>query len=1338
MGKLQLGKLQHKVSFYRDATVINAQTGEQELEVQTIKENRWGSVKYIGSPSAGSSEEELNDQRTGKIKIEVVCRFFTGLRFEDWIQYEGGRFRIYSIQTLGRNEGYSLRAELRDDDSPALPTGAILDGSAQVPAATLTPLVDLTAEDIATLDHITYDPVSDKLIADRAIETTLNSLFLGEVHKMSSGAENIFFTNLGSDINFYPMWGGLRDQSLAANQGSYGYIPPSGRVYTDMFSLPLGGDPDPVHTLPYAGPNFFAVSIAGLGITTVAGQEVAPTQHLEYRLSVNGLQVYVQQLKDYGQIYPGDQIEWFFDHPVEIHAGTTIYAEIRVIDTATDTDLGQMLVKRGQTPNADGSYRYQAVVHNRLFEDKDLEFISPFLKYDELDFGLDATEASVLLRDLSQSAGEQFLKSEPVNTLEAVASGTNIQIKAKDGKKIIAESLPVSGVSIDGTLVNSVLNLALTQLNDLFTATTSFRSGGGGGNPVTGFALNNNDLTLTLQDATSFTVDVTTLGVDENKFVQTARLTGTDLELTMNDNSVLTADLGTLDDIDTDTVVSSGTVSGTDVILTLSDSSTVTIDLSSFSGGASSGTSVASGAVVGTDLVLTMDDASTVTIDAQNMVNGSQLPARNSGWHIAYGNNSGDAITTARVANSVRSQQPFYAGETLARGEEFIWNHDTNGTYSLGVWSGAQSTYGDVDVFTDSNWAFKYNFVAGNNQRVAELSHNVTVGTLYSSGYSIDSTTVLALNFELDGHVALYDITNGGRVLVGRTTIAQTGNSLSVFMGGSNQPDAVFPIMTKRIERWTMLHDELGTQNGQWTNGVLDHTILKANTGIQVGEKYMINLDHFGRGHKFGLGYGGAATGVANAEDIMTDGFEYATNESLRNFGSNDLTFDTSATNVSGGQYDNGGDAGMISVRYVASGDVQLWSEDDGEKIADYNTPPTDDTLFLHFGAEEDIATGLVYTIPDYSIQTMGQGSQPVVSFAPDISDQVIEVTEGQSLNAQIALDTGSDIVNQYGETDAPSWAVLNQSTGVFVGTAPAYVGTPGSDDYVVNCKAANVLGGVTNFTVTLRVLEQTYTNTTSLKFANGVNSWLGGNAALNTSMTRTGQGGSNGSDAWTLSMWVKDTLGNSSGQTLFYFGNQDTTNGGHIEARLISTNGNKRIRLRYGSSNNMIQLQTPNASTHFPTNQWNHVMITYDGNTTGSSSGSIGTYYSRFKIFINGTQMTTNNSHSNYGYTGSITANNFRFGRYASGNYPKDVVLNQMAIWDSDQSSNIVGIYNGGATQDLTSLTTVDGTMNTAYLPPAHYYEVENSTSTISDINGSAHLVGYNFSNSDIVTDAP
>ena len=149
----------------------------------------------------------------------------------------------------------------------------------------------LTSTGVETLKHFIYNPVTDKLEADRAIETTLNSLFLGEQHKMSSGAENIFFTNLGNETNFYPMWGGLKDQSLTVNQGSDGFIPPSGRVYSDMFSLPLGGNVT-LNSTGYSGPNYFGVNIAGLGITTTAGEDVEVGVSLVYFLSINDRKVY--------------------------------------------------------------------------------------------------------------------------------------------------------------------------------------------------------------------------------------------------------------------------------------------------------------------------------------------------------------------------------------------------------------------------------------------------------------------------------------------------------------------------------------------------------------------------------------------------------------------------------------------------------------------------------------------------------------------------------------------------------------------------------------------------------------------------------------------------------------------------------------------------------------------------------------------------------------------------------------------------------------------------------------------------------------------------------------
>ena len=235
-----------------------------------------------------------------------------------------------------------------------------------------------------------------------------------------------------------------------------------------------------------------------------------------------------------------------------------------------------------------------------------------------MDFGLDATGSTIILRDLSLSS-DNVLVPHAVNTLEAIANGTEIQIKVKGGAKIIVESLPVGAVSIDGSFVNSVLNQAVVQLNAIFTNTSGFIS------PdtfVNSFTLSGNDLTLGLNDGVSYTVDVTTLGVDENNFVASGSLSGSDLTLTMTDASTVIVDVTGLS-LDEDTTVASGVVSGTDIVLTMSDGSTVTVDASTLGGSGSSGNPVVSGSVIGTDLVLVLDDATQITIDASNMINGS-------------------------------------------------------------------------------------------------------------------------------------------------------------------------------------------------------------------------------------------------------------------------------------------------------------------------------------------------------------------------------------------------------------------------------------------------------------------------------------------------------------------------------------------------------------------------------------------------------------------------------------------------------------------------------------------------------------------------------------------
>lgn len=1101
---------------------------------------------------------------------------------------------------------------------------------------------ELTSEDALTLKHFKYNPSTNKLEGSKAIETTLNSLFLGEQHKMSSGAENIFFTNLGSDINFFPMWGGLKDQSIAENQGASGFIAPSGRVYTDMQTAIPNGSSVAGTSIGYTGNTLYNDNIAGLGVKVVLAEEINHnTTYLRYRLSIGGKQVYLQEFRPTYTYSIGDSIEWFFDHPVEIHSGTTIFAEVVKMDLNTDESKGVLLVTKG---DATGNPRH-IEVFNRYFEDKDLELISPYLKYQAIDVSLDSTGSTIIFKDLSLGS-DNVLSSYPINTVEALANGSTIKLKVKDGQKIIIESLPVGSISVGGSLVNSVLNQAITQLNNLFTNTDGFASGGG--NPVTNFDLSGNDLTLTLQDATSYTVDVTTLGVDENKFVNSGALNGSNLELTMNDSSV-------------------------------------------------------------------------ITIDASNMINGSTLPALSSNWYISYGGSSGDEITSPAIINSYENKQPFYYGSFLGKGQEYTWTHDDNGYYIIGIYSGAESTKDETEITYNINWSTMFRFTKTGTNRVAETSFGVDVASRYASGYNVTNSTTLALRYGTDNYLSLYDISGSDEVLIGRSNTALVGDTQTISFGGQNQPNAKFPVIIKREVQWSIVHD-LDSSETSILDGIEEDTVLRSNISIGAGEKFMINLNYFGRSEFFGIGYTGASSGQSNPYANIDSWFRYTSSEAVVSGG--DWTFNTNATNYStagGGSYSLGGNVnmGMLSLVYNTDNSLDLYHEGVGEVIMTRTSNLDGSDIHLYFMANEDHAYG---RIPTPSKQTINAGSQPITSFAPDVSDQVLEVTEGQVFSSQIALDTGSDIVNMYGEEDAPSWAILNQSTGVFTGTAPSYSGS--SDDYVVSCKASNSLGGITSFNVTLRVLELTYTNTKSLKFEDGVSSYLGGNASLVTSLERASNG-SGSSDAWTISMWIKGSTENA-GQTVFYFGNNDVVNNGHIEIRQTNHNGAKRLRLRYGSNANHIQLTTPSGS--ITPSSWQHIMLSYDGGTTGVASGSVTDYYSRFKFYIDGVLQTTSNTHSNNGYSGSVVGQNFRIGRLASGNYPKDMLVNQIAIWNSDESPNISDIYNSGSSHDLSLLSSA----------PEHYYEIESSVTTIQDIIGTAHLVGYNFTSTDLINDAP
>jgi len=368
------------------------------------------------------------------------------------------------------------------------------------------------------------------------------------------------------------------------------------------------------------------------------------------------------------------------------------------------------------------------------------------------------------------------------------------------------------------------------------------------------------------------------------------------------------------------------------------------------------------------------------------------------------------------------------------------------------------------------------------------------------------------------------------------------------------------------------------------------------------------------------------------------------------------------------------------------------------------------DEVGTSYGADAIEVTNELNAI--FSASGGGSGA-PVITSATTIN-----MTQGDVLNYELVATGGVGF----------EWDSLPSGITTVEGNVRKLIGGSAlvAGVYTFTATALNYFG-TDSETITLNVSTPPYSNTKSINFQN--QDYLGANASVVDGILGRASNGSGSGDAWSISMWFKGS-NNSQGQTIFYFGDQDTVNQGYIQLMQINSSGNKLLRLKYGSNGNNLRLQTPAGSISPGT--WQHILITYDGGTTGAGSTTteLNSYYSRFKIYIDGVLQTTNNSNSNYGWTQGIDPDNFRIGRFSSGNYMRDCRVDELALWGSDQSGNVSDIYNSGVTHDLEELTD----------SPSHYWRMGDGDSypTIEDKVGTAHFIMYNMTAADIVTDAP
>lgn len=376
---------------------------------------------------------------------------------------------------------------------------------------------------------------------------------------------------------------------------------------------------------------------------------------------------------------------------------------------------------------------------------------------------------------------------------------------------------------------------------------------------------------------------------------------------------------------------------------------------------------------------------------------------------------------------------------------------------------------------------------------------------------------------------------------------------------------------------------------------------------------------------------------------------------------------------------------------------------------------------FSEFIDENDAAYGADATSVCNALNAMFTSSGSATGNPPSITSSLaISLDQGQSLNYELTADYG--VGYEWDLSSVSGVTTVEGNIRKIVGGSLLQSGT-----YNIPVKVINY-NGEDSETIVLTVDSPPFSSTKSTQFSNL--DYVDGQASsLQNVLGRSGNG-SGINDAWTISMFFKPSNSNDGNQTLFYYGGSNVGSDNHIRIKYAGQS-NRRIWFEYGTTSSYLRQIAP-WSGELTDNTWYHLIITYDGGTTGSNSGDVANYHSRFKIYIDGVEQTgALDLTGNNGNSSSLTGQNFRIGRHDNFGYLQSATkVDEVAIWDSDQSANVSSIYNSGQPHDLSLLASA----------PSHWWRMgdEDTFPTISDNIGSVDLTMNNMTISDIVTDVP
>ena len=204
---------------------------------------------------------------------------------------------------------------------------------------------------------------------------------------------------------------------------------------------------------------------------------------------------------------------------------------------------------------------------------------------------------------------------------------------------------------------------------------------------------------------------------------------------------------------------------------------------------------------------------------------------------------------------------------------------------------------------------------------------------------------------------------------------------------------------------------------------------------------------------------------------------------------------------------------------------------------------------------------------------------------------------------------------------------------------------------------------------------------------------------------------------AFSLSLWINTTHSATDGFKALA-GSYHWGNGAFQNWILYLSSVRNRIALLIRNSSNqaIVNAVIDDSVADIDDGNWHHIFVVFS-NTTATNST---------KIFVDGSldlQVTPT------GTTLRTTSQPFEIGGTETGTVDLFGLLDEVAIWDSDQSENAVTIYNSGTPSDLTTYS------------PLHWWRMGDGDTfpTLTDNgSGSIDLTMTNMGSDDIVEDVP